>query len=888
MRSTGTRFTRLDVEDDTQRPQTTWKQKLAWAAGGVAVGSVISSAATAAIFHVITQSPSAPPSSVDTNPQEPGATSTTDESSAIPEAEPSTSVQASTLEPYSSTNGQPSILYSSTGEQVSSSEVSWETTEVVSTTHLSSPEADTPLPPHVPPRTPSETINNFNWDYKTPYEGAGQLSFNNNEDTSVHVNHLRFTTNAQVDTESFFGDLVVWGKTSIELISNSGNDFTYEISTPEGFTFEANTSKSITLTMQAPQGPFPIVSLPSSISASRGNETVAVDIAGKCVGKTCDDPIPHGKHNGGYYTNWDMYSEKYPATEIPVKKLNHIYVAFMGYHTDGSIHSLDTYSDSQQLPTLTKLSQQYPYLKIIPSYGGYTLSSEFPALAADPQARTTFATNVVAHLKQFQFHGADIDWEYPENADTFIALLRSLRTAMDESGEHYTLSIASTASVARINAFGEKWGEISDLVDHVNVMNYDYNGGWESKSNYHSPLELPPNDPVNPQLSTKATLAALQDNGVPADKIAMGLPAYYRGVNVAGSADQCYLQDITGVPNGQFDTSGMFDYACAVYGECREGQSLPRDAQFIPMENAPVHEYAYSATICAPDSKQFYSGESVSSVRVKTCYAKQQNYKGVFFWALAGDVRNDENKSLLHSTYSTLQDDASCEPMRRKRAVVVEVNEDNVDSEQAWQQQRNQVWTSLTASFAGGVGFGYAFGIINAVTEKATQIVIDKIFQDTAGIKPSQLTPTLTTAVKNIVYFTTLYYIGMPLLPAAIGKVIAELYRQTTNTDNTSVHEQALAAEVSGTAASLSQSLASLELNLSPQAITLIAANVVLGFAGSSLGSLGARATLNPNVALETAKGWTRSIAKGIGIYPDAQRAVNDVAVQGSGKVLQV
>ena len=50
--------------------------------------------------------------------------------------------------------------------------------------------------------------------------------------------------------------------------------------------------------------------------------------------------------------------------------------------------------------------------EIYPSLGGWTLSDPFPALAASAVARANFAANCVQLIREYDFDGIDIDWEY--------------------------------------------------------------------------------------------------------------------------------------------------------------------------------------------------------------------------------------------------------------------------------------------------------------------------------------------------------------------------------------------------------------------------------------------------------------------------------------------
>ena len=52
-------------------------------------------------------------------------------------------------------------------------------------------------------------------------------------------------------------------------------------------------------------------------------------------------------------------------------------------------------------------------VEVWPSIGGWTLSDNFPAIAANPELREHFAQQCVDLISAYGFDGIDIDWEYP-------------------------------------------------------------------------------------------------------------------------------------------------------------------------------------------------------------------------------------------------------------------------------------------------------------------------------------------------------------------------------------------------------------------------------------------------------------------------------------------
>ncbi|MBJ6915386.1 chitinase, partial [Vibrio cholerae] len=63
---------------------------------------------------------------------------------------------------------------------------------------------------------------------------------------------------------------------------------------------------------------------------------------------------------------------------------------------------------------LAQLKADHPQLKILPSFGGWTMSEPFHAMAKDPKSIEQFAKTAAQLISQYDFFdGVDLDWEYP-------------------------------------------------------------------------------------------------------------------------------------------------------------------------------------------------------------------------------------------------------------------------------------------------------------------------------------------------------------------------------------------------------------------------------------------------------------------------------------------
>lgn len=109
-----------------------------------------------------------------------------------------------------------------------------------------------------------------------------------------------------------------------------------------------------------------------------------------------------------------------------------------------------------------------------------------------------FAKQSVELMRKLGFNGIDIDWEWWSDygddvapAKKMLAFFKVLRAELDKAskadGKKYYLAIAVNGARSRIeamenpnnpNSVADFWKQIGELMDEINIMNYDYQGGW--------------------------------------------------------------------------------------------------------------------------------------------------------------------------------------------------------------------------------------------------------------------------------------------------------------------------------------------------------------------------------------------------------------------------
>lgn len=372
----------------------------------------------------------------------------------------------------------------------------------------------------------------------------------------------------------------------------------------------------------------------------------------------------NGKQVIGYYPNWQWYkrSSLVNPKSIDYQKYTIINYSFFKPEADGSISNTDSWADENLLlgeidwntdPYTYKPNTSIPSLahaagtKVMISVGGWTLSDNFPSIAASSQKRQTFATACVNLIKKYDLDGIDIDWEYPGYAahggtaadkQNFTLLMQAIRTAIDAYGTQIGKKFLLTAAVGANASTADdiNWPEVIPILDYINLMTYDFFGTEVSISSHNSPL-YPPSQGPTACISNSVEMF-INTYNVPASKLNAGIAFYGKAVT---------------------NCSGIYSSHSGIYDKVSfpEDEGWPMYYNIVASMNN-YNEYwdedAQSPYLLGKSTNNFVTFDNIRSIGEKAKYVVDQNLAGVIIWEITGDYLTDNGGNIYTPLADTI------------------------------------------------------------------------------------------------------------------------------------------------------------------------------------------------------------------------------------------
>ncbi|WP_440396936.1 glycosyl hydrolase family 18 protein [Paenibacillus sp. SAF-054] len=355
-----------------------------------------------------------------------------------------------------------------------------------------------------------------------------------------------------------------------------------------------------------------------------GSYTLIVTAVQKSSGKKASTTVnftmePHKKLIG-YVAGWSNWSDAHP---VDASKLTHINYAFT-HIKDDQIIPIAGQNDDANYAYLRGLKSQNPNLKILNSVGGWAANG-FSDAALTDQSRQVFAESIIDYVKKYNLDGIDLDWEYPtqtagdttgrkEDKENFTKLLKLIREKLNalglENNKYYELTIAAGAGWGYLE--GVEIDKITPLLDNINVMTYDFAGGWVPNTAHHTHL-------YGKNISTDLSVQVLLQSKVPAHKIVIGAAFYsHKWTDVKAGDGPVVGREA----RGSGDTPTYTDILANYNADSAFVRHWDEDAK------AP---YLF-------DGSTFLSYDDPQSMAEKAKYVLDQNLGGAMFWEYSQDA----------------------------------------------------------------------------------------------------------------------------------------------------------------------------------------------------------------------------------------------------------
>ena len=308
----------------------------------------------------------------------------------------------------------------------------------------------------------------------------------------------------------------------------------------------------------------------------------------------------------GYYPSW--VQKDFTVNDIDLETFTHVIHAFAWPNKDGT---LSTYSEMIDPSINTTIHEKGR--KILIAIGGWGNSDEFSPILSDSLKRITFISNIISFLETNQYDGVDIDWEFPSSESdrkNLSIFINDLRSAMDDTGEYYLLSMAISSGSWSGQWF--EYDELSKYLDWFGVMTYDYHGSWTNHAGHNSPMYSPNNCSDGSINSSLEYL--IKERNIPPSKIILGIPFYGK----------------------EFNASGVYKIQAGNVADLRFNS--------IPIQNLEWTHYwdNYSKVpyLINNNSTKIITYDDSLSVHIKTQESIKQNLSGIMVWAIGYDVKN--------------------------------------------------------------------------------------------------------------------------------------------------------------------------------------------------------------------------------------------------------
>ncbi|XP_015914102.1 chitinase-3-like protein 1 [Parasteatoda tepidariorum] len=340
----------------------------------------------------------------------------------------------------------------------------------------------------------------------------------------------------------------------------------------------------------------------------------------------------------GSWANYRYGDGKFLIEDIDPRLCTHLIYGFAKLGHDNKIAAYDTYLDLKEnwglgaYNRFNELKKKNSELKTLLAIGGWNEgSTKYSMMARNPSSRKIFVESCVNFLTKYGFDGLDLDWEYPaarggtpEDKKNFVLLLMELREAFKPNNMLLTAAVSAGQKTIDgaydIPALGK-------YLDFINLMAYDFHGGWDKLTGHNAPLYLLPNDSEdNKKLNVDFAVKYWLEKGAPAEKLILGLPFYGRSFTLRDPEQNDLNAPITGKGiAGEFTREqGFLGY-----------NEICKKLEFEKGWNIKVEKHI--AAPYAVKERQWIGYDDIKSIKTKVNYLIKMNLGGAMIWSIETD-----------------------------------------------------------------------------------------------------------------------------------------------------------------------------------------------------------------------------------------------------------
>jgi spore germination protein YaaH len=327
---------------------------------------------------------------------------------------------------------------------------------------------------------------------------------------------------------------------------------------------------------------------------------------------------------GGWIPNWDYVdgTETVKKNSGLIKRVSPFWYELKA---DGSITKLSGYNYSE----LRNLRNQYG-IEITPSITSFNANNLKPILN-DPAIRQYHIDVIVSEVLATGVDGIDLDYEdiYSEDKESFFEFLGILKNRLEMHQKkliftahakwgtfvHYT-GYTQTRKV-------QDYKRISDTVDELRIMAYEYTG---RKSTVHGP-----NAPLD---WLEDIIRYAISEGVPREKLVLGLPLYSYDYIFSNSLETMQFYPRLQVPYNPEMSETAYAYYNDIIDAVRREYLIYSDI-FNPVWGESILAYRFKEG--DRDEDRFIVYPNQQTVQLRKELATKYGIKGIYYWKLGDE-----------------------------------------------------------------------------------------------------------------------------------------------------------------------------------------------------------------------------------------------------------